>query len=255
MDSGKDFTEYLICSTLESLNEIVPNFAENGDSALAICNKGMLISLFYLCNNYSISAAVIMDILDKAKSNLGSYDVRIIYGKNLITSLENFQEEAGQFDAGLNKSRCKSEVRLVVKNVQKIKDLISKPWNTNLQKLNEPVSDNPADGEGPVVSGDWVFYKASPLKQERPTFICDESGCGETYRNANYFMKHMKTKHNRVTTVDVPKTTCRLEHKRGTRAKKEHPMDQITTHLRQVCIQNFISKRNLNTNTIYNFTN
>ena len=118
----------------------------------------------------------------------------------------------------------------IKENGEKLDELLNKPWNLQLRGDNIILVDKKAA----VGGGDnYIFYLASPLK-EKASFTCED--CPYTVSNHVVLKRHYKAKHGKVVKVDAPKVTCRLPHQQGgTRVTDRHTMDQICTHLKQVC--------------------
>ena len=137
--------------------------------------------------------------------------------------------------------------KMILKNCDKLNNLLDKPWNSSLVTGDSEVgnvnaaddevcatasaSDGAAEKNKPEAS--YTFKLATPLK-EKPSFSCQEIECSYTVSNYRVYKDHMKKKHGKPVTIDVPKVKCLLPHQRGTRVNTRHPMDYICTHLKTV---------------------
>lgn len=136
--------------------------------------------------------------------------------------------------------------KMILKKCDKLNNLLDMSWNSSLVTGDSEVGDVSEDEVGAAASaadggadenknneGSYTFKLATPLK-ERPSFSCQETGCSYTVSNYRIFKDHMRKKHFKGVSHDLPKVTCLLPHKRGTRVNTRHPMDYICTHLRTV---------------------
>ena len=178
-----------------------------------------------------LSGCALIDSFSLAAANLGTVDIRHLdkEGLPLQGQIQSFLASALQFsqDKHLKISFLLGKIK---ENGEKLDELLNKPWNLQLRATDII----PVDKKTAVVGGDnYIFYLASPLK-EKASFSCED--CPYSVSNHVVFKRHVKAKHGKVIKVDAPKVICRLPHKQGgTRVTDRHTMDQICTHLKQVC--------------------
>ena len=155
---------------------------------------------------------MVQDLLESAREGLGNVDIRTINEKDLVDTLNIFHREAVQFDQDVNNDAEKGVLKLMRKKMDKLFPLLELEWNSNLA----------------VREGDWVFFRASPLKSKLK-MECRVPECGKVYTEPRSYQNHLKTEHQIVEKVPKLKVTCRLHHKKQTGPIQ---WDQIATHLK-----------------------
>ena len=155
---------------------------------------------------------MVQDLLESARDGLGRVDIRTINEKDLVDTLNIFHREAVQFDQDLNNSAEKSVLNLMRKRFDKLFPLLELEWNSSLA----------------VRDGDWVYFRASPLKSKLK-MECRVPECGKVYTEPRSYQNHLKTEHQIVEKVPKLKVTCRLHHRKQTGPIQ---WDQIATHLK-----------------------
>ena len=165
-----------------------------------------------------------LDLLEWALNNIERHDIRVKSGKNLVHELKEFTEISAAFDIESNEAALKAWVQLLKRHVSMLEESVKQDWNVKLGKEDEPTE---------VVNhqGDWLFFKASPLKVQKKTYSCEGEGCDKTYTNHKYYQAHLKTVHNIIKKIEPPRVTCRLHHRKPT---EPIAFDQIGSHLKRV---------------------
>ena len=165
-----------------------------------------------------------LDLLEWALNNIERHDIRVKSGKNLVHELKEFTEISAAFDIESNEAALKAWVQLLKRHVSMLEESVKQDWNVKLGKENEPT-------EVVTHQGDWMFFKASPLKVQKKTYSCEGEGCDKTYTNHKYYQAHLKTVHNIIKKIEPPRVTCRLDHRKPT---EPIAFDQIGSHLKRV---------------------
>lgn len=155
---------------------------------------------------------MVQDLLESARDGLGRVDIRTINEKDLVDTLNTFHREAVQFDTDLNNAAEKSVLNLMRKRFDKLFPLLELEWNSSLA----------------VRDGDWVYFRASPLKSKLK-MECRVPECGKVYTEPRSYQNHLKHEHQIVEKVPKLKVTCRLHHRKQTGPIQ---WDQIATHLK-----------------------
>ena len=103
-----------------------------------------------------------LDLLEWALNNIERHDIRVKSGKNLVHELKEFTEISAAFDIESNEAALKAWVQLLKRHVSMLEESVKQDWNVKLGKEDEPTE---------VVNhqGDWLFFKASPLKVQKKT--------------------------------------------------------------------------------------
>lgn len=178
-----------------------------------------------------LSGCSLIDSFTLAAANLGTVDIRHLdkEGLPLQDQIQSFLSSALKFseDKHLKISFLLGKIK---ENGEKLDELLNKPWNLQL-RADDII---PVDKKTAVSGGDkHIFKLATPLK-EKASFSCED--CPYSVSNHVVFKRHVKAKHGKVVRVDAPRVTCMLPHQQGgTRVTDRHTMDQICSHLRQVC--------------------
>ena len=154
-----------------------------------------------------------LDLLEAARSNLGQLDVRTTNEQNFVASVNSFYEESVKYDAEFNSNKERAVLNILDKYKDKLYTLLDLDWNTSLA----------------VKDGDWIFYRASPLKEDTK-LECPQ--CSKVYKEARVLQNHLKTVHQITQDVPKPRVTCRLPHTDN--VVKTIQWDQITNHLLRV---------------------
>ena len=175
----------------------------------------------------NISGNLLIDSLNLASANLGISDVRQLQknGPSLLDQMLSFHTAAQKLtaDSGIPVGFL---LRKIEENRQTLLELLNKPWNS---ELKDEVTNAKND---PIKSSGYQFKLAEPL-EIKSSYSCDD--CEYTVSNHVVFKRHVKKKHGKNATINVPKVTCMLDHpQRGTRVSNQHTMDQIGTHLKLV---------------------
>ncbi len=159
------------------------------------------------------AGASLLDLLEAARSNLGQLDVRTTNEQNLVTAVNSFYDESMKYDAEFNSNQERSVLKIMDKYKEKLFALLDLPWNISLA----------------VKDGNWIFFRASPLK-ENTKFECPE--CSKVYKDARSLQDHLKSIHEITQNVPKPRVTCRLPHTDNLLHTIQ--WDQITNHLLRV---------------------
>ena len=154
-----------------------------------------------------------LDLLESAKANLGQLDVRMTNEQNLQSTLKEFFNDASNFDSEFNSNKERAVLKLFDKYQEKVFTLLDLDWNTSLA----------------VKDGEWIFFRASPLK-ETTKYVCEN--CDKEYKDPRVYQEHLKSAHQITQTIPKPRVTCRLPHKDG--AVHTIQWDQMSNHLLRV---------------------
>ena len=207
---------------MSCISDLVVQLAEDlGDGANDFSEKGnekMTLKVF--ATHLNFSGASIMQFLDLADSKIGRYDMRFVDGKNLISELQTFSEEAEIIDTDHNSSKQNALIRYLDKRIEKLRAAVEEEWNTALPRESKKEECD---------KNDWLFLKK---EEEKLSYTCEEEGCSSTFNNGQSYQRHLKKKHKLKRAVKMPTVTCRLEHLSGQDAQiADH---QITSHLKIV---------------------
>ena len=154
-----------------------------------------------------------LDLLEAAKSNLGQLDIRTTNEQNFVHAVNSFFDESRNFDAEFNKNKERAVLKVMEKYKEKLFNLLDQEWNSTLA----------------LKDGEWIFFRASPLK-ENTKFICPT--CSREYKDARVYQDHLKSAHQITQNVPKPRVTCRLPHTDSLTHTVQ--WDQITNHLLRV---------------------
>lgn len=231
MDMEEDRETLLMCDArylLESfenhIGEAIVNFdyrsGENEAMARAMSNK----------------FAELFDVISKAKTNIGRLDIRQIDNTDLIKSVNQFIDEAREYDNSKNEKNAKVSLDILSKNVKALENVLNLDWNAKLNKQrrswkHKPESPHikPSPGKSDVV----IFHDAGV--ESKSYNECSDCPNIVPFSCAKAFRKHMRLQHNKDVTVNIPKVLCRLPHLSGSnRVRDLHPKDYMATHLLQV---------------------
>ena len=131
-----------------------------------------------------------------------------------------FQVESKIFDQE-NNSYCNEKVlNFLMKKIEKLKDELTKPWNTNLSKPLTPTKD-------------YIYKKISPIQNPRSPIPCQFCpGKPVKLKNKKGYKTHC-IKFHRDETPDMsaipddPEVSCLLTKENGKQCKKSYNIDQI----------------------------
>ena len=163
-------------------------------------------------NKNYFAGCELIDSLKLASSNLGLADVRHLKknGSSLLDQMQSFHMEALQITENTD-IKISFLLKKIKDNIQTLKELLDKPWNSDLE-VKEIAQDDQSTSDG-----GYHFKLATPLK-EKTSYTCED--CSYQVTNHVVFKRHVKSKHGKVIKVDAPKVTCRLPHpQRGTHAR------------------------------------
>ena len=174
----------------------------------------------------------LIDSFSLAAANLGSVDVRHLNkeGLPLLDQIQAFLSSALGFNED-KQLKINFLLGKIKENGKKLDELLNKPWNCALADgdITLVTDQKKTDGGG----NKHIFKLATPLK-DKASFSCED--CPYSVSNHVVFKRHVKAKHGKIIKVEAPKVTCKLPHQQGgTRVTDRHTMDQICSHLKQVC--------------------
>ena len=154
-----------------------------------------------------------MDLLEAAKSNLGQLDIRTTNKQNLVNAVNSFFDEARSYDEEFNANKERAVIKVMDKYKARLFNLLDQEWNSTLA----------------LKDGEWIFFRASPLK-EKQKYECPN--CSREYKDARGYQDHLKNAHQITEAVPRPRVTCRLPHTDS--LTRSVAWDQITNHLLRV---------------------
>ena len=197
------------------------------------CDEGQkMITIAFLLG------CALIDSFTLSTANLGAVDIRHLDkdGLSLQDQIQSFLSSAVSFSEDKQQLKINFLLGKIKENSKKLDELLSKPWNCELRDAGI------IEKKIEVGGGDeHIFKLATPLK-EKASCSCED--CSYSVSNHVVFKRHVKAKHGKIIKVDAPKVTCMLPHRQGgTRVTDRHTMDQICSHLKQVCF--FIYQHNL----------
>lgn len=214
--------------------EIVEMFTDVGDTSKAVCDEGSLLYYtIFLLDHCFLPGCSLIDSLKLASVNLGVADVRHLNDKAppLLDQIKSFCLSSQEFnqDKGL---KIHFLLGKLAENRERLDILLAKPWNAKLTGDCVDIIKSDEE-EGDEADGDYLFKLATPLKV-KASFSCEH--CTYTVSNHVVFKRHLRAKHGVTMRVEAPRVTCMLPHQQtGTRVIGTHTMDQICSHLREVC--------------------
>ena len=214
----------IINQIIDTMQEILIGLADYGELTKHISDQGMFATNICLRLILIIQGAEVLDLLEWALESIGVHNIRTKSGKDLTAELKEFVEISSSFDLESNEAALKPYIQMLKRHISLLEESLQQDWNTKLGMENEP-------NEIITHQGDWLFYKASPLKEQKKTYLCEGEGCDKTYSNHKYYQAHLKKVHDIIKKIEPPRVTCRLEHPKAT---KPIAFDQIGSHLKRV---------------------